>query len=375
MSLVVDEHREFLSDPARLAAYEAAIRHLVRPGDVVIDLGAGTGILGLFACRAGARRVYAIEPTGLIEFARGIAAENGVSDRIEWMHKAAADAHVPEAADVLVGDFAGRMGFEAGVFELYAHARRWLKPGARVIPSSIAIAAAPVHDPAAHANAAFWRAPVAGFRMTSALRWSMNTGYPVRFEEAQVLGTAVTAPFDTTTAPPLLEITGRSRATRDGVMHGVGAWFSAAMGGGVVMTNAPGAAARIGRRNVFLPLETPLTLGAGEEVDIRVRVRPADMLVSWTVTAPGGAGAVERRSTLHGMLLSRDDLRATDPALRPRLSPRGEGRRTILELCDGAHTLADIERAVFERHRDLFATPAESAAFVAEVTTRYAEFD
>ena len=61
MSLVLDEHRRYLADRFRLLHYERALRELVRPGAVVVDLASGTGILGLFACRAGASRVYAIE--------------------------------------------------------------------------------------------------------------------------------------------------------------------------------------------------------------------------------------------------------------------------------------------------------------------------
>jgi hypothetical protein len=142
------------------------------------------------------------------------------------------------------------------------------------------------------------------------------------------------------------------------------------------MTNAPGAAERILRRNVFLPLETPVTVKSGDAIEIDVRIRPADMLVNWSVVFPGRADTTgERHSTLGGMLISREDLRATDPARAPRLTPRGEGRRTLLELCDGARPLAEIERALFERHPNLFATAAEAQAFAAEVLTRYAEFD
>lgn len=376
MSLVVDAHRAFLSDRARLAAYEAAILQLVRPGDVVVDLGAGSGILGLFACRAGASRVYAIEPSGLIEFARAIAADNGVGDRICWVHKPASEVELPERADVLVGDFAGRMGFDAGVFEFYALARRWLKPGGLVIPSRITIAAAPVDAADAHAKAAFWKSPVAGFDVSGALKWTLNTGYPIAFDAAHLIGTTVSASFDTTSAPALLAIEGRSVARRQGLVHGVGAWFTAAMADGIEMTNAPGADARIHRRNVFLPLESPVAVEAGDSIEVAIRIRPADMLVSWRVAFPAcGDGHVERHSTLNGMLITRDDLRATDPAARPRLTARGEGRRTLLELCDGARPLRDIERAMFERHRQLFASPADAEAFVAEVMTRYAEFD
>jgi protein arginine N-methyltransferase 1 len=82
MSEVLDEHRLYLSDAVRVRAYERAICAIVRPGDVVLDLGAGTGVLGLLACRAGARRVYAVDGGGILGVARALARANGVADRI-----------------------------------------------------------------------------------------------------------------------------------------------------------------------------------------------------------------------------------------------------------------------------------------------------
>ena len=51
------EHVDMLEDRVRCRAYAIAIRKAVRPGAVVLDLGCGTGILGLLALKAGAKSV------------------------------------------------------------------------------------------------------------------------------------------------------------------------------------------------------------------------------------------------------------------------------------------------------------------------------
>ena len=43
------EHEEMLSDSVRVEAYHRALRRNVAPGDVVLDLGSGTGLLAFLA--------------------------------------------------------------------------------------------------------------------------------------------------------------------------------------------------------------------------------------------------------------------------------------------------------------------------------------
>ena len=73
----IEVHRTMICDRVRTDAFRRAIDAVVRPGDVVLDVGAGTGLLSLFAARAGASRVYAVEQTTVAVLAQELAAANG----------------------------------------------------------------------------------------------------------------------------------------------------------------------------------------------------------------------------------------------------------------------------------------------------------
>jgi hypothetical protein len=173
----------------------------------------------------------------------------------------------------------------------------------------------------------------------------------------------------------MLAIDGEVTIARRGTMHGIAGWFSAAMAPDVTLTNDPVTSA-LDRRHVYLPLTNAVAVAPGDRVAIRLRIRPADMLLRWSIDVRTTAGGVrETHSTLEGMLLTREELRGQEPDARPRLTARGQARATVLELCDGARSLAEIEREVQERHAPLFATPGDAQAFVAEVVLRYGVFD
>ena len=65
--------------------YNLSISNLIPllPDAVVMDVGAGTGILSLFCARAGARKVIAVEGSNIATLARDIIAKNGYSDVIQ----------------------------------------------------------------------------------------------------------------------------------------------------------------------------------------------------------------------------------------------------------------------------------------------------
>ena len=378
MSLIVDEHREYLSDPARLAAFRRAIGEVVRPGHVVADIGSGTGILGLFALEAGAARVYSIEATGMIEIARAVAASNGFADRFHGVQRHSSEAHLPERVDLFVSDFVGRFGFDAGIFEIYPEAAaRLLRPGGLLLPSRLSMFLSPVERADMHEQVRFWNLPRAGFDVSPGFRWAVNTGYPVTLHAHELLAEpaeAVSAPTGSALPSPVrAEI--EMPITKSGTLHGLGGWATEALSPSVTLTNSPLAADRIARRNVFLPIGQPFEVRRGDTLRVRFTLRAAEQIVSWRVDLPSrpAATGVQTHSTLHAMLIGRDDLRRARPDFVPELTPRGRGRLTSLTLCDGTRPLHEVEDLVYARHPDLFDSRAEAAAFVAEVVSGYAK--
>ncbi|MGE0039653.1 MAG: 50S ribosomal protein L11 methyltransferase [Vicinamibacterales bacterium] len=379
MSLIIDEHREYLSDAPRLSAFRRALAEVIRPGDVVLDLASGTGILGYLACQAGAGRVYAIDDGSIVGIARELARANGLSDRVHVIRDISTWATLPERVDVIVTDQIGHLGFDAGLVQYVADARRrMLKPGGRIIPGAIAIHVAPCHHDPVRDAVEFWTRPVAGLDVSAVRPMASCTGYPYQLAASQLLAPAQPiVRIDLSVAEgEMLEGEATFAIEAPGTFDGIAGWFVAELAPGVTMTNGPGHPDRINRRQSVLPVDRRMSLEAGDRVAVGLRVRPTETVLDWrvTVSAPDGTERARfRHSTFAGMLFSVEDLARTEPGRVPALSPVGRARRSVLELCDGQRTIGEIEREVRERHRDLLPTDAAAAMFVAEVLTRYAE--
>ena len=67
-------HEEMLKDEVRTLSYRNSMwhnKHLFK-GKVVLDVGCGTGILSMFAAKAGAAKVIGVDMSSIVEYARKI---------------------------------------------------------------------------------------------------------------------------------------------------------------------------------------------------------------------------------------------------------------------------------------------------------------
>jgi precorrin-6B methylase 2 len=147
------EHARMLHDDRRTRDYISALREAVRPADVVLDIGTGSGVLAIAAARAGARHVYAVEASDIADVAERVFARNGVQDRVTLIRGWSREIELPERADLLVAEVIGNEPLEEEILETTLDARRRLmKPGARLVPHTLELLAQPLLIPDAEAR-------------------------------------------------------------------------------------------------------------------------------------------------------------------------------------------------------------------------------
>jgi protein arginine N-methyltransferase 1 len=125
-------HEEMLKDEVRTRTYQMAIlnnRHLFE-GKVILDVGCGTAILSMFAVQAGARHVYAVDCSSIIERASIIVRDNGMSDKITLIRGKMEDVVLPvDKVDVIVSEWMGYFLLYESMLNTVLYARdRYLDP-------------------------------------------------------------------------------------------------------------------------------------------------------------------------------------------------------------------------------------------------------
>jgi len=301
-------HRQLLDDTVRTSAFREAISRVVRPGDVVLEIGAGTGLLSFFACDAGARRVYAIEQQHTADGAQLLAKRFGYSDRLTVIHSPSRDAELPERADVLITETLGALGFDESFLATLVDARdRFLQPDARILPSQIALWIAPAELPELYAKYIdWWSAPRYGFDFSPIRLFAANTFYSEAMPaEALLAPLHHFDPLDARTTGTQYGGSGTFRVTRPGTLQGFVVGFTATLAPGVTVTNAWSGADSWQRG--FLPLERPVAVTSGTTIAVDLQT---DNGRRWRWRGSAGEAAFDQTTLLSRppCMLARRDL-------------------------------------------------------------------
>lgn len=309
LALVGYEHYYgMMADSVRMHAYRDAIFAVVRQGDVVLDLGAGLGILGMWAAQAGASRVYAIEKTSSIELARQVAHLNRLDEVHAIVQGLSTEVDLPERADVLISETLGSFAIDENTLPYIVDARsRLLAPGAVVLPHALLLFAAPVELPRAWERIDIWRR-VEGVDYSPAFDLFAGKMMVETVEPDDLLGPPVQlATIDLSThVEASLRASTRMRMRRPGTIHGVSGWFRAHLTGDVSIDTAPDQEPTHWKQ-AFFPFREPIQVVAGD-------------ILEWSLRVEGGLEADGTRLTY--------DYRCTQLAqeLRPPIPTSEVGR-------------------------------------------------
>jgi histone-arginine methyltransferase CARM1 len=254
----LDNQQNMLEDETRTGAYYRGITHNRADfeGRTVLDVGAGTGILSLFAAQAGARKVYAVESTESSEFARQLAEHNGLENRIEIVRTDLTDLVLPEKVDVVISEPWGFFLFHERMVETFLFARdRFLKPGGKLFPSTGRIWMAPFTDHSLYEarlkcgefwhNKDFFGVDLSGLAETAEDRlFEMPiVGY---IAPHLMMASPVSHAFDFRSMPlaslAKIALPFSFTASHPGAIHGIAGWFDVSFDGSqeqVRLTTAP----------------------------------------------------------------------------------------------------------------------------------------
>lgn len=372
----LDSYGDMIDDAVRMRAYEDALRAVVRPGCVVLDIGTGAGVHAMLACRLGARRVYAIEPSPVIQLARDFAAANGMAGRIEFRQGMSTAMTLPERADVIVSDLRGVLPLHQGHLPAIIDARnRLLAPGGSLVPRVDRLHAAIFEAPALYRHVTVpWLDNDVALDMAAGAALAANTWTRAQLQEDQMLTAAQECGAIDYAGIESADFRGAARleARRAGEAHGFGLWFEAELAPGIGFSNAPGAPRLIYGQAFFRwPRAVPLAAGDRIEVRLDARLVGDEYVWSWQSDVEGAAAARFRQSTFLGKPMTAESLHRKAEGHVPLLSEDGEIDRLVLERMASRKSLGEIARELARRFPGRFPSWEEALRRAGDLSTRY----
>ena len=146
----LSQQQNMMQDFIRTSTYQNAMlqNYPDFQDKIVLDVGAGSGILSFFAIQAGARRVYAVEASSMAMHCDELVRKNNLSDKIVVMYGKIEEVDIPEEVDTIISEPMGYMLYNERMLESFVHARKFLKEGGSMFPTHGDLYLAPFSDEA-----------------------------------------------------------------------------------------------------------------------------------------------------------------------------------------------------------------------------------
>lgn len=298
-------HNVMLEDRARMQAYHAALfknSAEMIADKVVLDVGTGTGVLAVWAAKAGAKRVYAVEASNAANLAKRLVEAAHVADVVTVLQAKIEEIEIPEPVDLIVSEWMGSLLIKESMFDSVAYARdTWLKPGGVLLPSHAKILLG-LYAPTADQDHTQWvrtklAQEISEWQETVAYLNSLDVDYSgftkelIQDLEDHFLRNSIrvnylspdhllsdpqlVVEFDCGTVDPTALVRFSQefdyRITRQAEVSGFLGWFTTDFPNGVVLDTGPGPTYNHWGQQLY-PLPEPLQVVPGDQVKGRITV-------------------------------------------------------------------------------------------------------
>lgn len=378
---LISFHRKLLNDFGRMNAYREAIQSTVRPGDIVLDAGSGSGILAMFACQAGAKRVYAVEREDIIFAARQLAKENGFEDRIVFLRQQIKDVDIPEPVDVIISELISKSVLGQKMSETIGWCRdSFLKPGGRILPEKVTLWIAPVENEKFSRHLEFPETESFGINFDSFRQRSLNYPHSTSGRSMPLLAPgqpaylyhAFTSPLSDKLASTLV-----FEPSREAVVHGFVTWFTALLSPTTTLSTFPPGTPSWD--NHFFPLINPLNVSPGMKIELFLRGcddSQSSFLWQWITTLKDQDRVVAscHQSSLAGQILSPDLIKNNASTRIASLNAHGRIAHHVLSLLgDNKLSMDEIASRILEKFSDRFSSIQEALIEVRKIAAKFTE--
>ena len=279
-------HEEMIKDEVRTQSYMNAIeqnQHLFK-GKIVLDVGCGTGILSLFAARAGAAKVYAVECSNIVTMCRQIVKDNNYEDIIEVIQGKMEDVQLPvQHVDIIISEWMGYFLLYESMLETVLYARdKYLNPGTGIImPDKAILYCGAIEDGDYRRNKIDFWGNVYGFNMNCIKDIALTEPLVDTVDPKSVISNIqplISLDLYKCTADDTMKFNTniRLKFSKNDFCHALVTYFECAFTSvhkPIVFSTGPHAKYTHWKQTVFY-LSEPVTVCAGEELDINISCNP-----------------------------------------------------------------------------------------------------
>jgi len=285
---MIELHRLMLRDQIRVEHYAKAIAEQVHENDIVVDLGAGTGLLAMLCARAGAAKIHAIEASDVAAWGKKIVARNGFDRQVTWHLRPSYEVNLKKRAHVLVTETFGSHPFEENVHEFVRDARERLLIGdTRLIPRSVSTYLVPICAPLLRADKDLFSFPIAGFDYRLLRPFSLGVMYAELIDPTTLMSEACC--LETVELGSSTKSKRQNHCefvfTRDGTCDGLCQWFELDLGGDVRLSTAPHLP-KTHWRQIYYPFDQSVPVRKDEKIAVTLNLDTrleVGIQVSWQV--------------------------------------------------------------------------------------------